>query len=86
MLSTSLGFNQNHPELMEGKMFLANLVHTSKTDFNGEFNAVPWKSKRLGNKSFTWDGKPLEQCRPVFMQRSDFEEFYTKRPPRKHRR
>ncbi|MDP2598245.1 MAG: hypothetical protein Q8P49_00255 [Candidatus Liptonbacteria bacterium] len=73
-------FNQKHPELLPGEKFYTNI----SSDKLESFSALPIASKRLGDKAYARDGTLLENCRPVFVERSEFENLDMKNKlPRK---
>lgn len=61
------GFNETHPELMEGEMFLHNVFG------NDDWESLRYKTKRLGIQAYTREGVPLRDPRPAFVQRTEFE-------------
>lgn len=60
-------FNQYHPELRPGEMFLTN---ESSQEF---FDQIVYKTKRAGNVAYDIYGKPVEGLFPIFAQRSEVE-------------
>lgn len=57
-------FNKNHPELLEGEMFVSN---TS----NREMTGVHWKTKRLGNTAYNIHGEKVSGLFPVFRDKNE---------------
>lgn len=57
-------FNDNHPELQQGEVFVANTA-------NPEMGSVQWKTKRLGKNAYDFTGKPLNGLYPVFRQENE---------------
>jgi hypothetical protein len=82
----SFNFNDTHPELKEGEMFVANISQNSEiiggmywaTDplidntLNNNFEKINWETKRLGNIGYSPSGKP-NGLFPVFIQKTEFE-------------
>lgn len=69
----SKSFNQNHPELREGELFLVNGQVENLEE-------TAWKSKRPGTQAYTRDGKRFGTEHgffPIFVSR---EELYAKDP------
>jgi len=65
--SKSDSFNDNHPEIQEGEVFLSN---TSIVDFD----RIGWKTKRMGFYGYTREGDRIssnEKIYPVFVQKSE---------------
>jgi len=60
-------YNETHPELKEGEMFLSN------NSFE-EYTHIGWKTKRLGIQAYTIDGEELTVLRPVFVRNEEYEE------------
>ncbi len=59
-------FNNNHPELKKGEIFLLNIGWN-------EFNEIKWKTKRQGKHAYTNHGRPVKRLVPVFVQHSELE-------------
>ncbi len=74
-------FNDKHPELLEGEVFLQNVIDPEqlKLDsslgmFGGlDFASIPFSKKRLGKVAYDHNGKVLPLGRPVFVDRISFE-------------
>lgn len=68
-------FNQSHPELRQGEIFLMNV-------FPHEFNTMPLTTKRLGETCYFVDGQPNDKTsmRPLFVQISEVDERCHRRP------
>ena len=64
-------FNETHPELQVGEMFLTN-VTKSFGYINPNYNLIGYKSKRKGNVAFTIFGKIINDTYPVFIKISEF--------------
>jgi len=60
-------YNETHPELEEGEMFLTN------SSFDN-YIFIRWKTKRQGIQAYTIDGKELTMLKPVFVQKEEYEE------------
>lgn len=60
-------YNETHPELRKGEMFLTNGVLET-------YVQIGWKTKRRGRRAYSKKGEPLLEYRPVFVQRSEYEE------------
>ena len=61
-----MNFNDRHPELLEGEIFLGNV-------WNIEPFKCYWGTKRYGQQSYDVDGVPLSGYFPLFAQRSELE-------------
>jgi len=74
-------FNDKHPELLEGEVFLQNVIDpehlkldSSLAMFGGlDFASIPFSRKRLGRIAYDNHGKILPLARPVFVDRISFE-------------
>ena len=60
-------YNETHPELKEGEMFLTN----SMPD---DYIRIGWKTKRKGIQAYTIDGEKIQLLAPVFVQKEEYEE------------
>jgi hypothetical protein len=60
-------YNETHPELKEGEMFLFSGV--SET-----YDPLKWNTKRMGAVAHTPRGVPLPKYSHVFVQRKEYEE------------
>lgn len=67
---TNRGFNNSHPELQMGEVFLANI---SLGDYYSEWEHIVWKTKRMGEVAYSIDGRLVNGLRPVFAQRDELE-------------
>lgn len=61
-----MNYNEKHPELQKGEMFLANAM-------DEDFRCIGWKSKRKGNRAYTKNGEVIMYKFPVFIQIEEFE-------------
>jgi hypothetical protein len=57
-------FNQQHPELQDGEVFLQNSA-------NPEMTSIPFKTKRLGKVAYDIHGKVSQGLFPVFKKKTD---------------
>lgn len=67
-----MSFNDKHPELEDGEMFLTN-ERMETCDW------IHFKSKRMGITAYTTNGKVVEKTNkmfPVFIQKKEFEDFF----------
>jgi hypothetical protein len=60
-------FNERHPELQAGEMWLANDVGSANYERNPHFE-YGYETARLGEVAYHRDGRRLEGYRPVFVQ------------------
>ena len=63
-------FNDQHPELEDGEIFLKNTTP-------GRFEVMDWKTKRMGGVAYYDDGKAIpfhSNYFPVFVQESEVDE------------
>lgn len=60
-------FNQNHPELMTGEMFLTNSA-------SNDFRHIGHKTKRVGLIAYDIYGNVVSGLKPVFVQKQEYEE------------
>lgn len=67
MIKEKEDYNETHPELSEGEVFLFNGV--SKT-----YDPLKWDTKRMGAVAYTSRGAVLPKYRPIFAQRKEYEE------------
>ena len=72
MIENERNYNETHPELKEGEMFLTN----SPPD--GYIN-IGWETKRMGRQAYTIYGEELSGFTPVFIQKKEYEEGMKKR-------
>lgn len=71
-------FNEHHPELQDGEIFVTNCLD----GFDGEetetaeqvFNNLAWRTKRRGMVAYGRDGKRLSGGFPAFAKRSERED------------
>lgn len=62
VLDVKIQFNDTHPELRPGEVFLCNVVPRTL-----EWRNIPYKTKRLGNQAYDVGGKAIAFA-PVFVQ------------------
>jgi hypothetical protein len=67
MIGKKRNYNETHPELEEGEMFLTNSVDENYT-------RIRWNTKRRGMQAYTIDGELLTGFIPVFVQKKEYEE------------
>jgi len=67
MIKNERNYNETHPELKEGEMFLTNSSFENYT-------LIGWRTKRRGIQAYTIDGEELIMIRPVFVQKEEYEE------------
>ena len=60
-------YNETHPELRAGEMFLTNCISI-------DYSIIGWSTKRTGRQAYTIHGEELTGFMPVFVQRSEYEE------------
>lgn len=70
--------NIHHPELKEGEVFLTNVSNDdmSRRIMNSretDWEAIGWKTKRLGNIAYDIYNKIIVGMFPVFVQRSELQ-------------
>ena len=76
-----VSFNDKHPELREGEMFLQNvfdpqvlfLREAAKCLPGLDFESIQFSSKRLGEVAYDEHGKVLPLARPVFVNMKQWE-------------
>ena len=68
MIEEKRNYNETHPELREGEMFLTNTLD------NYDYMRIGWHSKRRGRQAYSIHGEELTRGIPVFVQRSEYEE------------
>lgn len=71
-------FNVNHPETMEGEVFLTNVGENrdfgmSLSLHDDGFAQIGWKTKRCGSIAYDIYGKPVSGMKPVFVQRDELK-------------
>lgn len=59
------GFNETHPEMREGELFLINATWAG-------YERIRWKTKRRGLQAYTEQGEEVTGYIPVFVQRKEF--------------
>ena len=62
-------FNDRHPELRAGEVWLANVA----TDGDLVFGNLPYQTKRLGEKAYSSSGMEIADGRPVFVQKEELK-------------
>ena len=65
-----MSFNDKHPELEDGEIFIGNV---SEQFYH---HNIGWKTKRMGNVTYTVDGKIIKSVYsmvPVFIQKKEKE-------------
>ena len=67
MIEEKRNYNETHPELREGEMFLTNTT-------NEDYVKIGWISKRRGNHAYTIHGTEIKWYAPVFVQKKEYEE------------
>lgn len=67
-------FNVNHPELREGEVRLTNMIPDRIIDGQTDWEAIGHKTKRTGNVAYSLKGEPIEEYKPVFVQKSELDE------------
>lgn len=67
MIEEKRDYNETHPELEEGEMFLTNCTWD-------EYIRIGWQTKRKGRKAYSRQGKGLFGLSPVFVHRKEYEE------------
>lgn len=70
MPDKSFGFNEKHPELQDGEVWLANVRQST---FDGRLG---WKTKRIGKQAYNDKGDPIPPTYglfPVFAQESEMD-------------
>lgn len=65
-----MSFNQKHPEIKEGEVFLTNGTVR-------EFHGIKCESKRLGNQAYDTKGEMITRLglRPIFKKEGDEHEY-----------
>lgn len=67
-----MNFNDKHPELEDGEMFLTN-------ECTGTYPKIGWKSKRKGITAYTINGKVIGIINgmfPIFIQKKEFDDYF----------
>lgn len=67
LIGLYLDFNECHPEIKKGEMFLSN---TTLEDYH----CIRWMSKRKGITAYTINGKVIKGMFPVFVQKQEYDE------------
>lgn len=62
-------YNERHPELKEGEMFLTNFGCDPY-----DYTRICWKTKRKGYRAYTINGEYVEDMTPIFVQRKEYED------------
>ena len=57
-------FNETHPELRDGEIFVTNTA-------NPEMTNIGWKTKRIGNTAYSINGLIVSGLRPVFRKEDE---------------
>ena len=68
-------FNETHPELLDGEMFLTN-IH--KYDDESVYRSIGYNTKRKGNIAYTIDGEISKSSFPVFINKKEYDEVQKK--------
>lgn len=68
-----LGFNQNHPECLEGERFITNtmIVDHPLGYRTNCWNELIWKTKRRGEIAYDYWGKPIPDMYPIFVSKEE---------------
>jgi hypothetical protein len=73
-------FNDTHPELQEGEVFLMNLLNFKEGDSDfmlredeETYRNLPYRSKRVGTNAYTTKGEPMPDSIPVFVLKSELK-------------
>ena len=66
-----MNFNNTHPELKDGEMFLGNVTKSF-------YHKIGWETKRMGTTPYTTNGEVLLQISPrilypVFVQKKEYD-------------
>jgi hypothetical protein len=73
-------FNETHPELLEGEMFLSNQFGLSENaQQNPFFVRLQYPSKRFGIIAYQRNGVKLKNAQPVFILISDYDEYMNRK-------
>lgn len=67
-----MNFNDKHPELEDGEMFLTN-------ERKEDLHHIGWKSKRIGTTAYTVNGKVIgtvNKLFPIFIQKKEFDDYF----------
>ncbi len=64
-----MSWNENHPEIMEGEMFITNEFDVFV------YNEIRWKTKRMGKIAYDINGKFLYGWFPVFIQKKEYDDY-----------
>lgn len=67
---STTNFNEKHPELREGEMFLTNCDKRV-------YQSISWRSKRKGMTAYTIHGEIIKSSYrffPVFVQKQEYDE------------
>lgn len=67
-------FNETHPELRDGEIFLTNFY---KGD-DKSFYRIGYNTKRIGNIAYTVNGEIAKYTFPVFIQKKEYDEVQNK--------
>lgn len=59
--------NKEHPELLEGEMFLTNITID-------QYYTIGFKTKRHGNTAYSKTGYVVGRLVPVFVQKKEYDE------------
>jgi len=62
-----MSYNEQHPELRPGEVWLAN------GDVSGR-QSIKYESMRVGWQAYDIHGKPVRGLRPVFVSKKEYEE------------
>ena len=70
-----MNFNETHPELLDGEMFLTNIYK-----YNNELHyySIGYNTKRKGNIAYTTDGEISKHSFPVFIDKKEYDEVQKK--------
>ena len=71
MNASTKDFNETHPEMEPGEVFVGNIYHNSDPKWSSLTRT--YQSCRPGAKAYTADGKVLKGHRPVFVFRLEYE-------------
>lgn len=71
-VEANVDFMLNHPELQPGEVFVTNFARGEDDNAMLQMRAK-YKTYRGGEVAYTKDGKTLEDCYPVFVQKEELD-------------
>ena len=70
-------FNNNHPKLQEGEVFISNIWFEDSSDpkdSRTDWETIGWRTKRMGSIAYDSNGNVIPDACPVFAKRAEMRD------------